>query len=327
MLCLLFIFQILDRMQHCLPVARFYVSGSYGRRVTVGSTEIDLVVFLRSPDRLPPYTKSNDDLLPRLHAYLVDNLSQNPEVTVLPLMSSGCFLGDSKRPRLCRKEKDITHRCCEQHVNVEVDDAKFRIFIAPALGKTSEEQRQATYRKMQEQYAKRGYAGLVGWHPSLIEKPSEVMAQAKPEIQAFIRICQFWIQLNRIYSMENYAVETLAYLVAKKMRLGLQRQQPISTNDYGISSSLQDQQHDLGQDFDAFDLLEAFKRFLSYCAELSSVRHLCEIESPATYISPFSNCSLDTPILTDNFNPYYNLLESVCLSISSRTQQKYSYER
>lgn len=275
------VFRLTDAIQERISVARFYVSGSYGRRVTIGSTEIDLVVFLRNSDRLPPYAKSNDDYLPRLHSNLMQDFSNDKDVKIAPLTPDGCFLGDAKKRRSCKNPHDLSHQCCPEFVTVQIEDATFRIFLAPALGKTSEEQRQATYRRMQEVLMRGGE--LTGWNPSLIERPSEAMVQAKPEVKAFIRVCQYWVQSNSIHSISKYAVETLAFLVAKQM---------ITEND------------------DEW-VVEGLRQFLSYCTDLGSVRNLCEIEPPAAYISPFEKCPSDSPILTDNFNPYNNLLEFV----------------
>lgn len=278
--------------------------------MTVGRPEIDLVVFLFPPHQFfPPYNKTNDSVLFELRKNLHEALKLDPNIKVFPLVSPGCYVGNATTsPSFCICKNDPDHRCCEEFVQVEVggketaETVLFRIFLAPSLGDKPDSQRQAAYRKVQKLHVE-GKVSLeevgAGWGPAFIESSSEAMAHAHKLTLSFIRLCSFWVQLNEIKSLQRYAVETVAFLISKRSATRFTTVD--ERNGIAGSSSTTVE----------LNLLDAFRQFLSYCVELRSVRHLCEIEPPATFVSRIKDAPMDKPYLLDNFNPYCNLLESV----------------
>lgn len=307
------VFRITREIQEYLKVARFYVSGPYGRRVSIGTPYIDLVVFLAvdlksSDDR--QLIESPDTLLDGLHQHLVAKLQSNSNVDVFSISTSHRWPTEERSTRKQNpNETTARNASSPPYIPVRIGDARFRVFLAPALARTPEDQRQATYRLMQRLGGQNKHQALVSLYPALIERPSEDIAGERPDVHAFIRVCQYWIRLQQLDSLEEQATEILA-LTAARRTLASSVLQPSELARPEIREPTVSRSTPTLRP-NTLDFFAAFKTFLCYCSALDTLSQTLNTSIQPPFSLADSSFTASGPVVRDEFNPYRNFLDTV----------------
>jgi hypothetical protein len=326
------VFRVTREINEHLCVARFYVSGPYGRRVAIGTPEIDLVVFLLvdlKSDKDENLLETPDILLPGLEKHLSNKFASNPSVQVYPVSTMNVWPThksmDSSSLCFLSKQKGYDY---PPFIPLQYGEARFRIFVAPALASDPEDQRQAAYKLIERVRMKKGIKEIVRLYPALFERPSEDVACERPEVHSFCRICLYWARIQDIKTLDLRLIEILALIAARQtLALPVNERNGTRKSNETEAGTCVDEQTNKHYSFvteirspvyqsNTLDFLTAFITFLHYCASIDHLSHslTASIEAPCPTNYTFPKDTVC--IINDEFNPYWNLAESVRFFIS-----------